>query len=337
MIEITDDCLVLSVPDGDRRVTLRIPLDPSPSGPNAAPESGRPNRWSALAIIINRLLSEGPEGHEARLRAGHDLAWYDVSVWHPTPKEANDARVAWVEFEGSEALLTGELVMLDDSLGGHSMIFPKAHLLEIVEALRAVRTAPPPVPWLFRVDPYGFGGPGDGEEALVAELELRAAELDATVVLPGATNAAESSSRRRFLLGDLEAAGLFEPAAREARDMYLALWAMPTLLSYLRAAEALEAYGVSTDRQRTLPEASPPHPIRGPISLDWFRSGAPCPDGWTADDWLSVCEFWFLQSGPADDLSKPEELFVRLPQGTYRFDWRRDDGVHAALVSVQGA
>lgn len=340
LIEVTHDSLTVFASKEARKVRLHLAVTSTPFGPllqSPAARSGPRDPWGSLTTVVNRLLLEDPAVSEALLRQGEDVAWYDAAVWHPRYEPVPDAaRAAWEGFEGADTLLEGELVVLEDAIAYRQMVFSKARLLAIVDALRAARASvtPPPIPWLFRVDPYDFGGPGDGEEALLGALEARAAALDAHDA-PAA--AAERSSQRRFLLGDLEAAGIFDSAHRGTKAAYLEQWGLHTLLGYLRAAEALEAYAVSEDRQRVLPEAPKPDPQHGPISVDWFRCGAPTPAGWTPHDWLAVCEFWFVQSGLTEESTSDDELFVRLDGGTYRFDWRRDDGLSPALVSVHPA
>src|SRR5260221_6097548 len=103
---------------------------------------------------------------------------------------------------------------------------------------------------LFRIDPFG-NAPLDVERFLLVRLEERVAALDDLQKLEQTVEiAAEVSAKRRFLLLDLEAAGLLSEAKSQHKCDWLQRWKFPSLLTYYEATLQLINYLHSSERKR---------------------------------------------------------------------------------------
>jgi hypothetical protein len=160
-------------------------------------------------------------------------------------------------------------------------------------------------------------------------LEDRASDLDQLAAGAQDTEAiAAISAKRRFLLLDLQAEGLFD-ADMDESDPALALF--PMLRSYTRAALKLRAYYASEARRQYLDELPPKSLIIGPISVDWFRFEQPIPAGFAQDEWLAHCEYTFrnIELGQGGG-----EIFFRAGDYWCTLLWRYDDGIHPVFFQA---
>lgn len=185
----------------------------------------------------------------------------------------------------------------------------------------------PPLPLLFQEE-SSASSPQPGEREILERLELRATELDAMRHAP--ESAADESVKRRFLLLDLQGAGLFDASNGLRKDQWLRQWGFVHLAGYRDAALQLRRYLHSAERSRSLPPADTSGVVGAPVSVDWFRAGAPAFEGRTPLEWLAFCE---ATVRPSEIVEGGEgEVLTHVSRRWYRIYWRRDDGIHAALV-----
>jgi len=315
---------------------LNILLEETPSGPILSHK----DHWlEPLAWVVNSILSwPHARGVIDALERGEGLIVEGLVVTRPEPDDpyVEEAKARWREWTGHDA---GEdIYVVTTTFIKHEVVIPRPALVELLNRLYDQRRpAPPlpPAPWLFRVDPIA-PIPYEGEEEIMRGLERRAAELDAS-----AKEAAESgsvelaatvSARRRFLLLDVNAAGLFHEAHAKSKRVWLDEWGLHTLLGYFEAALKLLAYFASVDRRLYIPGAGP-EPVPGArVSVDWYRlDGAP-PQGFRPEQWLGYCESILMDAKSTE--GGEGEIFVHQGELRYRLRWRKDDGVTPALVSA---
>jgi len=158
-----------------------------------------------------------------------------------------------------------------------------------------------------------------------AELEHRASELDRLAARERTVDhAAEESAKRRFLLLDLQAAGVLDAAVEIPPEF-------PTLGAYQRAAVLITGYLNSEERFRFNPDAEPEPVLGSPVSIDWFRFPQPGPEHLSPAEWLGFCENMLTHAGVSGGQG---EVLARVGNDWWRLGWRCDDGVHPALVSA---
>lgn len=156
------------------------------------------------------------------------------------------------------------------------------------------------------------------------ELEERASQLD-TLRENAQTldEHAAVSAKRRFLLLDLEAAGVFDtPPTAEVTGF-------PKLEAYARAGVKLRDYFANPFRAEYIPSVPAPQSIvAAPVSLDWFRFPQQTPQGFDDANWLAYCEYTLhsvnLSSGGG-------ELLFKINDGLCNLRWRKEDGIHPAI------
>jgi FAD/FMN-containing dehydrogenase len=315
---------------------LDILLEETPSGPVLSNK----DQWlEPLAWVVNVILSwPHARGAIDALERGGGLIVQGLFVTRPEPDDpyVEEAKANWREWTGRDA---GEdIYVVGTTFIKHEVVIPRPALVELLNRLyEQRRPAPPlpPAPWLFRVNPISRD-PCEGEEEIMRGLERRAAELDAS-----AKEAAESesvdlaatvSARRRFLLLDLNAAGLFHEALERSKRVWLDEWGLHTLLGYFEAALKLVAYFSSADRRLYLPGAGPEPVLGARVSVDWYRlDGAP-PRGFRPEQWLGYCESILIDAKSTG--GGGGDIFVHHGELRYRLHWRKDDGVTPALVSA---
>jgi hypothetical protein len=173
--------------------------------------------------------------------------------------------------------------------------------------------------------------PVPGEDELLANLEARAAELDAMARARTPSSVADESARRRVLLLDLEGYGLLEPSNATRKLTWLGRWSLPLLADYRRAAELLRRYLDSPERARRVNATGAPSLVGAPVSLDWFRLRHDDPGDEASFARLAELE---AAARPATLVGGEGDLFVPLDGRMYKVHWRMDDGSHAALVSA---
>ena len=165
-----------------------------------------------------------------------------------------------------------------------------------------------------------------------AHEEAAAEPAAATPTLSPAANGTldgTQSAKRRFLLLALDHAGVLGERPPEGLGELLA--------GYRDAAAELRRYLASDERHSLVAGAPPSGVIGAPVSLDWFRHPSPRPNPLERPfRWLASGEA-ALRAGQLDERSGAGEVFVRRGADWWVFDWRRDDGVTAALVRARPA
>ena len=210
---------------------LSLPLRYTPIGPVLSIEK---KFLDPIAWLINTALGDDTEQFADDLSHGNEIFIKAFSAVPLPPNEITpEDRVRWHELTGEEL---GEDVYMVSSTFTHEVIIPRQTLLEIIQAILALRAEfpEPPFVWLFCVDPY-YPAPAEGEEALMRELEARAVAFKEG---QGQTFDSAFHEQRTKLLHDLEQAGLFNEVYSEEKLYWLELWELPTLLNYHRAALA---------------------------------------------------------------------------------------------------
>jgi hypothetical protein len=158
------------------------------------------------------------------------------------------------------------------------------------------------------------------------DLERRAIELDLLLARERTVeHLAEESTKRRFLLLDLEATGLF--------DLNFSLPAnLARLQRYRDAGRRVAEYLRSEERFRFNPEAVVGPVVGSPVSLDWFRFVSPGPAHLTPIEWLAYAENLLTHGGISGGQG---DIFARAGDEWWTLGWRCDDGIHPALVSAK--
>jgi hypothetical protein len=206
----------------------------------------------------------------------------------------------WAAFAGAPP--GADAYVLSEDRWGRRALVPRAWLLAALEAFADRRP-------LWQREPA---------EPRWDDIEARAAAVDAAE----ASDPARAAAERRLLLSDLEAEGLLDAASAPAIDA--SRW--PLLAAYAGAARELLMYAASSQRA-SLPGDEPP------VSLDWFRlDGAPPRPGDDALAWLAWCEDVFRHAATGDAYAGV--VYAREGDGWMALRWRRDDGVHAVLLSA---
>lgn len=316
---------------------LSILLEQTPAGPIMSVED---QRLEPLAWVVNSAIAGGAAaGLADALARGDDLIVQGLYAARPEPDDplVDEGRQDWLELTGSEA---GEdIYTVGTTFCEHEFVIPRPALTEILTGLKRLhrQTPPAPLPWLFRPDPI-HPDPGAGEEDIMRELEMVAARLDSlekeaeTTQAPSQERMAAISAKRRFLIADLAAAGLFNEAHADNKRLWLTTWKLPRLLAYFEAALTLRSYFSSADRRRYIPDAGP-EPVQGArVSLDWFRFPQQPPRGFNAHQWLGYCESIIMAA--ADTAGGEGDIFIHEGRLRYRLYWRKDDGITPALVSA---
>lgn len=204
-----------------------VPLTYLPAGPVLAIQK---EFLDPVAWVLNPAVTgEEPELLERVIR-GEDVVMEMRYAVRPTPEDddLHELKAQWRELAGEEA---GEDVyILGTGFTTHEVLLPRQYLIEIIQRLKKLRAEfpEPPFPWLFRLKPY-YPIPTEGEKELVQKLEERA-------VARGQPHEQTSAGNEEGLLGDLEAAGIFNSAYSEKKEYWLAVWECPTLLTYHKDA-----------------------------------------------------------------------------------------------------
>jgi hypothetical protein len=311
---------------------LTLPLtDPdAPFGPSIAPSSPE-------AAILSWAVGQLPDLAE-RLERGEEVSDQAARVRRPASGEELSAHVArWRELTGQD--LGDDVMIVDARVTRRSLALPRLALLAIERALQERRLASPrpPAPWLFTPRVLSTA-PAPAEDALLRDLEARAAALDRTPPPTTPPEAATQVVKRRTLLAEIDAHGLFARPGGDERIAWLERWNLSTLLSYALAAVAMRRYLASperTERFAAPDRSSGDEPILGArVSIDWFRAPPPPPEGMTPFQWLAHCEHCLIVAEPLT--GGAGEVFTGFgARGPLFLQWRRDDGEHPALVRAQ--
>jgi hypothetical protein len=316
---------------------LNILLEQTPAGPILSTK----DRWlESLAWVVNSAAAGGSAaGLADALERGDDLSVQGLYAMRPEPDDpfVEEAKARWREWTGNDA--GDDVYIVGTTFTEHQIVIPRLALIEILTKLKELQQQTPlaPVPWLFCPDPIN-PDPGKGEEEIMRDLERRAVELDtlekekAETDAPSVELVATISAKRRFLLLELNAAGLFHEAHASNKRFWLITWELHTLLGYFEAALKLLAYFSSVDRRRYIPDAGL-EPVPGArVSVDWYRIPGDSPEGFRPEQWLGYCESILMTATSTE--GGEGDIFVH--QGKLRFQlyWRKDDGITPALVSA---
>jgi hypothetical protein len=168
------------------------------------------------------------------------------------------------------------------------------------------------------------------DQARHDDLELRAARLDGLVARAAtAQDAVDAAAKRRFLMLDLEAEGLFEGALHPTLSAALA--DRPTLRTYRDAAVRLRSYLTSDVRRQFLTSDPPRSLTDSNVSIDWFRFPQPIPDGFVEDEWVAYCEFMMTSLTLHGDGG---EILFKVREKLCTVLWRLEDGIHPAIYKA---
>jgi hypothetical protein len=158
------------------------------------------------------------------------------------------------------------------------------------------------------------------------DLEARAAGLE---VVNASGDAVEATVKRRFLLLDLEAQGLFEPEL--SAQITSILPSLPFLRGYRDAAVRLRSYLSGAVRSKFMRTEPPRSLTASQVSLDWFRFPQPIPQGFEEQEWLAYCEFSMTGIEPS---SGGGEILFKVHGALCTLRWRLEDGIHPAIFAV---
>jgi hypothetical protein len=314
---------------------LNILLVQTPSGPILSVK----DHWlEPLAWVVNSALTGGrATGLIDVLERGEDLIEEGLYATRPEPDDpfVEEAKARWREWTGNDA--DDDIYVVGTTFTDHEVAIPRLALIEILTKLteRQHHTTLPPIPWLFRPNPIS-PDPGRGEEEIMRDLERRAIELDTLEKKAAETDtssvelAATISAKRRFLLLDLNSAGLFHESQERSKSVWLTTWQLHTLLGYFEAARKLLAYFSSVDRRRYIPDAGPEPVVGARVSVDWFRVPKNPPEGFRPEQWLGYCESIFMTATSTEGYEG--DMFVHEGKLRFQLYWRKDDGITPALV-----
>ena len=314
---------------------LNIVLEQTPSGPILSTK----DRWlEPLAWVVNSAAAGGSAaGLADALERGDDLSVQGLFAMRPEPGDpfVEEAKARWREWTGNDA--GDDIYVVGTTFTDHEVAIPRLALIEILTKLKELQqqTTLAPVPWLFRPDPI-FPDPGKGEEEIMRDLEKRAIELDtlekeaAETDTPSVELAATISAKRRFLLLEVNAAGLFHESHASSKRAWLTTWELLTLLGYFEAALELLAYFCSVERRRYIPDAGPEPVLGSRVSVDWYRIPKDPPEGFRPEQWLGYCESIFMTATNTE--GGEGDMFVHEGKLRFQLYWRKDDGITPALV-----
>lgn len=291
---------------------IELPLMQSPRGPLLSinhPEI-EPLSW-----LINLSVDGGLQGLQEQIESERNIHYKGI---HATLEDSGNYRL-WSDFCTT------------------SITLPPQSILELLSHLRVLRES---------FQPRSSGKAARKEVELTSpvadqtfdstvqprtlrpleELESRAVELDRLVQRERSLeNASEESAKRRFLLLDLAASGIFELDAEIPGTL-------PTLKSYHSTALKVARYLSSEPRRRFNPDATSAPIIGGPVSIDWFRFPSPVPSHLTEDEWLAFLENILVNGGAHGGEG---EIFVPVGVDWWTLHWRCDDAVHPAIVAAR--
>jgi hypothetical protein len=289
-----------------------LPLVQSPQGPllsTAHPEI------EPLAWLINVALEESKKELRVQLESGQDIHYKGLHA----VRKASGEYFFWGEF--CEASFT----------------LPVEAVVEIVSRLDALRKASKKGEPALQFEPRGHEPPllerqqSDSPEAPLpqpcpfANLESRAAELEQLKRRERTLeNLAEESAKRRFLLADMEATGIFQPGQGLPEEY-------PILDGYRSAGLETARYLSSAERQRFNPGSGPEPIVGAPVSIDWFRFPSPGPSHLSSLEWLAFLENVLVHGGTSGGQG---ETFVQIGSEWWILYYRSDDGVHPAVVAA---
>jgi hypothetical protein len=285
---------------------VQLPLEYAADGPMVSTRAD-PD-VEPLAWVLNAAVTGMLPGLRDAVAAGDDEVVQGLFAARPDPLEDHKRSAAtWRRLSGQDP--GDDAYVVGTTFSDHSVLVPRSALLELLDALERLRAGED-------------GGLPGGE---LDELERRAAELEEVA------DPAAASAKRRFLLLALDQAGVLGERPPDGLDE------RPLLAGYRDAAAELRRYLGSEERRSLVPGAPPSGVLGAAVSLDWFRHPSPRPNPLERPfRWLAAGEA-ALRAAQLDEHSGTGEVFVRRGGDWWVFDWRRDDGVTAALVRARPA
>ena len=306
---------------------LRIPLLPTPEGPQLAP---RDPELEAMGWVINLAVQPGGEGIFDAIVNGSEWGGNEVGVEQVGPEhDVSAGRAAWRRLTGTDP--HPPLTVLAMGFLPHASVVPRAIAAEAARALRDLRrTSAVEPPWMFRRDPPVWPVVHPSERALIDHFDRRARDIDERAApTHGANEPPELLHDRSALLVDLDAAGLLSPVHEQAKRERLRLWGADALESWYAAAVEASRYLASQERRRYVKDATA-EPVWGsPVTLDLFRAGLLTPPQVHPYEWASWGEFLLLVDPLPDDMQG--EFLHHDIDGWVTERWRRDYGPRASL------
>lgn len=308
---------------------LTLPLASTPRGPVISID---PPQTAPLAWIINLAVDGGLKDLRGHIEHGTPIHYKTL---HAVPSTAEGSRIYTLsaDFMPQTMTLPAETILealaqLESLRRNESSRIPQTSLSH-----QHAPDVPPPESKAMYSSNLQNHRAGEHEKIAFEELERCAAEIDELASGERTVDtAALESAKRRFLLIELDAAGLLHPG-RASADLLLHLreWKLFRLLEYHAAALQVSLYLASEERRAFLPDAGPARVLGAPVSVDWFRRGGSSAEGPAAFKWLAYCEYALTYSEIAGGEG---EIFTKLQGGWWRLKWRTDDGIHPALVQA---
>ncbi|WP_437311336.1 hypothetical protein [Sorangium sp. So ce388] len=290
--------------------------------------------FAPLSLLLSWAQRGAFGDFRAKVERGEDLGAQEISLTRPEPERRALAERRWQAWTGLPP--SDDLYLVQAGYIEHPVSITRAALLSLHDQLDALNRAyraggPGPMP-----DP-DLPAPPEPDRFQLHLAEGIARDLDTLDAEITPDNAGAAAAKRRVLLVDLERLGLLDEALRARNDAAVeALW-FPTLRGYLEAAFAIFDYLKSPERRAAMPSAPPFLIVGGPVSLDWFRLGPPIPPRSSPHLFLAFCEDTLTLENLVSPFPLGQGDFLCIAEHRYRIAWRKDDGVHPALLSATWA
>jgi hypothetical protein len=301
----------------------------------------------SLAWVVNSAVVGAFQNVIKNIEHGKDAATPGLFAVRPEPDEnVTEARNLWQKLTGKDP---GEdTYLVGTSFTSPSILVPRQALQEMILALQALRQESSLLTSKNEVNQNQISKEDISlpisstpeqidnqiDEFLLRDLEERAGFLD--TLEKGGKNveiAATISAKRRFLLIEMNEAGLFDPALADEMREKIEQLQLPVLLTYHIAVMKLITYLESNERKYRFPNSASPTVLDASVSIDWFRLYESTPEKYQPYEWLAFCESILCRSN--NGVAGTGEILSRIANEWYKVFWRRDNGVIPAIVSIQ--
>ncbi|HLP88282.1 MAG TPA: hypothetical protein VK184_06785 [Nostocaceae cyanobacterium] len=301
----------------------------------------------SLAWVVNSAVVGAFQKVIKNIEHGEDAVIPGLFAVRPDPDEDNtEARNLWQkltdEDPGEDTYLVGT------TFTEPSILVPRKALQEMISALQILRQQPNLLTSKNEVNQNQTSKEDISlpisstleethkqiDELVLRDLEERAVLLD--TLEKGEQNlevAATISAKRRFLLIEMNEAGLFDPALADEMREKIEQLQLPVLLNYHIAAMKLINYLESNERKYRFPNSASPTVLDASVSIDWFRLYESNPEKYQPYEWLAFCESILCRSN--NGVAGTGKILSRIANEWYKVFWRRDNGVIPAIVSIQ--